>query len=64
MAVPTDVRVSEQITNMVNKNLEKFGRIDILVNNAGASFPLPTLQLSEGSWDAQWATALATPVVA
>ena len=49
---------------MVNKNLEKFGRIDILVNNAGASFPLPTLQLSEGSWDAQWATALATPVVA
>jgi len=52
LAVPTDVRVSEQIANMVNKTLEEFGRIDILVNNAGASFPLPTLQLSEGGWDA------------
>jgi len=52
LAVPTDVRVSEQIANMVDKTLGKFGRIDILVNNAGTSFPIPTLQLSEGAWDA------------
>jgi len=52
LAVPTDVRDSELIANMVDKTLEEFGRIDVLVNNAGASFPLPTLQLSEGGWDA------------
>jgi len=52
LAVPTDVRDSEMIANMVDKTLEEFGRIDVLVNNAGASFPLPTLQLSEGGWDA------------
>ena len=52
LAVPTDVRVSEQVSNMMGKTLEEFGRIDILVNNAGTSFPVPTLQLSEGAWDA------------
>jgi len=52
LAVPTDVRQSDQIANMVSKTLEEFGRVDILVNNAGASFPVPTMDLSEGAWDA------------
>ena len=52
LAIPTDVRASDQIANTVNKTLEEFHGIDILVNNAGASFPTPTLKLSEGGWDA------------
>jgi citronellol/citronellal dehydrogenase len=36
LAVPVDVRDTEQIEGMVAKTLERFGRIDVLVNNAGA----------------------------
>jgi NAD(P)-dependent dehydrogenase (short-subunit alcohol dehydrogenase family) len=35
LAVPTDVRDIDQVTNMRDKALETFGKIDILVNNAG-----------------------------
>jgi NAD(P)-dependent dehydrogenase (short-subunit alcohol dehydrogenase family) len=52
LAVPADVRVTEQIDNLVRKTLEGFGRVDILVNNVGASFMAPALKLSEGGWDA------------
>jgi NAD(P)-dependent dehydrogenase (short-subunit alcohol dehydrogenase family) len=52
LAVPTDVRMSEQVSSMVERSLEEFSRIDILVNNAGAEFPLSALELSEGGFDA------------
>jgi len=52
IAIPTDVRVAEQVNNMVKKTLEEFHRIDILVNNAGATFITSALKLSEGGWDA------------
>mgnify|MGYP001093813196 CR=1 FL=1 len=52
LAVPTDVRLSDQVTNLVEKAVAQFGRIDILVNNAGGSFATPTMELSEGGWDA------------
>jgi citronellol/citronellal dehydrogenase len=45
LAVPTDVRFEEQIQNLVQKTVERFGRIDIVVNNAGAIFWLPVEQL-------------------
>src|SRR5438552_3143519 len=34
-SVVTDMRKPEDITNLINKTKEKFGRIDILINNAG-----------------------------
>lgn len=34
-AVVTDMRKKEDIKNLVNKTIEKFGKIDILINNAG-----------------------------
>jgi len=52
LAVPTDVRLSDQVTNLVEKTVAQFGRIDILINNAGGSFTIPTMELSEGGWDA------------
>ncbi|MFT7516791.1 MAG: citronellol/citronellal dehydrogenase [Myxococcota bacterium] len=36
LAVKTDVRDADQIKNMIDAALERFGRIDILLNNAGA----------------------------
>ena len=37
LCVKTDVSVEEDCRNLVDKTVEKFGRIDILVNNAGIS---------------------------
>jgi 7-alpha-hydroxysteroid dehydrogenase len=37
LAIPCDVRNAEQVQNMVNKTVDKFGHIDILVNNAAAA---------------------------
>jgi 7-alpha-hydroxysteroid dehydrogenase len=53
-AVPivADVMASDQVTSMVNRSLEEFGRIDILVNNAGGGPKRPALQQSERYWDA------------
>ncbi len=37
LAIPTDVRVEEQVNGMVQKTIDEFGKIDILVNNAGGA---------------------------
>jgi short-subunit dehydrogenase len=37
LAVKTDVTIEEDCKNLVQKTVEKFGRIDILINNAGIS---------------------------
>jgi len=52
LAVPTDVRQSDQISNMAQKTLEEFGRIDALINNAGGSFVVMANDMSENAWDA------------
>ncbi|HEY50544.1 MAG TPA: glucose 1-dehydrogenase [Dehalococcoidia bacterium] len=51
LAVPMDVRVKEQVDNMVGKVIAEFGRIDILVNNAGINRPTPVLDLTEDTWN-------------
>lgn len=52
LAVPTDVRLSGQVDNLIDETVKKFSRIDILVNNAGGSFNVATMEMSEGGWDA------------
>jgi len=50
--VPADIRNEDQVRNVVNKTIEKFGRIDILVNNAGI-FPKlkPLHEIPESEWN-------------
>ena len=50
LAVPTDVTDTQQISNLIGRADQEFGRIDILVNNAGGTRPTPFLQQSERSW--------------
>lgn len=52
LALPVDVRKPEDVDNLVQKTMEKFGRIDILVNNAGASFYCSAEEISPNGWDA------------
>ncbi|MFC1994218.1 SDR family NAD(P)-dependent oxidoreductase [Chloroflexota bacterium] len=57
--IPTDVRDSDQVDNMVHKTLDKFGHIDVLVNNVGgvldtksdSTYRLPFLEVNEKAWD-------------
>jgi citronellol/citronellal dehydrogenase len=52
LAVPTDVRESEQVAALVDLALERFGRIDVLVNNAGGQFLAPAEEISLKGWRA------------
>jgi len=52
IAVKVDVTVQTEINAMVEKAIQKFGKIDILVNNAGASSALrPFMEMTEEDWD-------------
>jgi len=52
LAVPTDVREPEQVEALVDRALERFGRVDILVNNAGGQFLAPAEEISLKGWRA------------
>ena len=46
-----DVSKLADIKNLINKTLERFGKIDILVNNAGITIRKETVKYSEKDWD-------------
>jgi citronellol/citronellal dehydrogenase len=51
LAVQCDIRFEEQIANVVNQTVEKFGGIDIMINNASAISLTPTDQTSAKRFD-------------
>ena len=51
LAVQCDIRFEDQIQNVVDKTVAKFGGIDILVNNASAINLLPTEQTEPKRFD-------------
>lgn len=46
LAVPTDMRKSEDIAHLLDAAKEKFGRIDILINNAGQGMRSPITEIN------------------
>jgi NAD(P)-dependent dehydrogenase (short-subunit alcohol dehydrogenase family) len=52
VAIPTDVRFSDQVQQLVRKTTDTFGGLDILINNAGGMFTLSLMEMSENAWDA------------
>ncbi len=53
IAVPTNVRRTDELANLVDRTKAELGRIDILVNNAGTN-PVfgPVQDIDERAWDA------------
>jgi citronellol/citronellal dehydrogenase len=51
LAVQCDIRFEDQVQNVIDKTVEKFGGIDILVNNASAISLTPTEQTDPKRFD-------------
>jgi 3-oxoacyl-[acyl-carrier protein] reductase len=45
-----DITVEDDVNNIVNKSIEKFGKIDVLVNNAGVTAQDSFLQMPYRRW--------------
>ncbi len=52
LRVTSDVADRASIKNLLDKCLEKFGKVDILVNSAGRTKRAPTLEFAEEDWNA------------
>jgi NAD(P)-dependent dehydrogenase (short-subunit alcohol dehydrogenase family) len=52
LAVPTNIRETDQVDALVRQGLERFGAIDFLVNNAGGQFPARPGDISDRGWRA------------
>lgn len=50
LALKCDITNPEDVKNVVNQTVEKFGRIDILVNNSGASWGAPVEEMPLEAW--------------
>ncbi|MDG2072685.1 MAG: SDR family NAD(P)-dependent oxidoreductase [Pseudomonadales bacterium] len=58
LAISTDVTDPDQVNRLIEKTLEKFGRLDIMVaNSGGGGFP-PLLDATLADWDQQVALNL------
>lgn len=51
LVVKADVSKVNEVKEMVQKIVERFGRIDILVNNAGILVPEVIVESTEDTWD-------------
>ncbi len=51
LAIATDVKIPEQVDNMVKQTIEHFGQLDMMVNNAGRGIPTQPLEISLKEWN-------------
>ena len=51
LLVRADVSMPDQVKEMIDQTIQRFGRIDVLVNNAGILVSEPFLESTEEVWD-------------
>lgn len=52
LAVPTDVRHSDQVDHLIDAVRREYGRLDVLVNNAAGNFIAPSEKITPNGWRA------------
>jgi NAD(P)-dependent dehydrogenase (short-subunit alcohol dehydrogenase family) len=52
LAVPTNIRETDQVDALVAQSVARFGAIDFLINNAGGQFPARPSDISDRGWRA------------
>jgi 3-oxoacyl-[acyl-carrier protein] reductase len=57
-AIPTDIRQSEQVDQLVAQTLHTYGTPHVIVNSAGVGWRAPLVETSEERWDAVHDTLL------
>ncbi|MEE2777472.1 MAG: SDR family oxidoreductase [Acidobacteriota bacterium] len=50
LAVETNIREADQVENLLERSIERFGRVDYLINNAGGQFPARPGDISDRGW--------------
>lgn len=55
LAVPTDVKVEDDVIALVERTAAEFGRIDVVVNNAGGTRMMPAEDVPTRLWDSVFA---------
>ena len=52
LAIPTDIRIEEQIIKAIEETIKVYGKIDILVNNSGSGGPnKPVVEMTLEEWN-------------
>ncbi|HTX16756.1 MAG TPA: SDR family oxidoreductase [Candidatus Baltobacteraceae bacterium] len=61
LAVPADVSNPDQVSQLIQKTIDSFGRLDILVNNAGLEYKHPFTEFPFDLWQKVIAVDLTGP---
>lgn len=64
VAIQTEIRRAADVKNLIDKTIEKFGRIDVLINNASVWLKSPFSEISEDEWDLSLDVNLKGPFLA
>ena len=51
LAIVADVSIKDEVYGMVDKVVEKFGRLDVMIANAGITFVKPFIDVYVEEWD-------------
>lgn len=64
LAIQTEMKSAPSIQNLIDRTMEKFGRIDVLINNASIWLKAPFEEITEADWDFSMSVNLKGPFLA